>query len=140
MPGLSVGGGGLAEITEENALIREWVAIWADFRANHIQKCIPPSTKTSLMDRRVRKPDKWHRFNTQIIRKEIARNLGVLHGMAFDIARNVDLPLSDRERWTRLAAYIAQTINTVSRSFDSVKIEATLSELEEYVRENVEAG
>ena len=66
--------------------------------------------------------------------------MGVLHGMAFDIARNVDLPLSDRERWTRLAAYIAQTINTVSRSFDSVKIEATLSELEEYVRENVEAG
>ncbi len=93
-----------------------------------------------MMDRRVRKPAKWHRFNTQVIRKEIARNLGVLHGMAFDIARDADLPLSDRERWTRLAAYIAQTINTVSRSFDSVKIEATLSELEEYVRENVEAG
>ena len=57
--------------------------------------------------------------------------------MAFDIAKNVELELSERERWTRLSAYIAQTINTITRSYDSMKIEATISELEQYVEENV---
>ena len=124
--------------TRENALFREWLSEWASFRSNYIQKCNRPPGNSLPISRRIRKITKWHRFNTQNIRKEIARNLGLLHGMAFDLAQNNELPLSDREKWTRLSAYIAQTINTISRSYDDVKIEETLQGLENYVRENIE--
>jgi len=124
--------------TRENALIREWVAEWALFRLNYIQKCNPPPVKPSFTTRRIRKVTKWHRFNTQHIRKEVARNLGLLHVMAFEFAQNTELSLGEREKWARLTAYISQTINTISRSYDDVKIEETLQGLETYVKENIE--
>lgn len=57
--------------------------------------------------------------------------------MSYAIAVNKEIPLSDRERWTKLAAYIAQTANTIIQSYDKIKIEETLTELEQYVEENI---
>lgn len=123
----------------ETALITEWLDKWGSFRSNYIQNRTRRNRNSAPTTRRVRKYTKWHRFNTQHIRKEIARNLGVLHGMAFDLAQDENLPLKEREKWTRLTAYIAQNINTISRSYDDVSIEETLKGLEKYVRENIEA-
>lgn len=39
------------------------------------------------------------------------------------------MELKEREKWARLVAYIAQTINTIIAGHDEVEIEQTLDEL-----------
>jgi len=69
----------------------------------------------------------------------MARNLGELYDLAVDISKREDLELEKKERWIRLSAYLAQSINTITRTYDKVKIEESIKELEKYVRENIEA-
>ena len=49
--------------------------------------------------------------------------------LAVTYAKREDLELKEREKWARLAAYIAQNINTIIDSYDDIKIEQTLDEL-----------
>jgi hypothetical protein len=88
--------------------------------------------------RRIRaRDDIWVRFTTQSIRRDITRSLGELYDGAVHFSKQEALELSEREKWARLAAYVAQTINSVINSYDSVKIESTLDQLQEYVEKNV---
>ena len=60
--------------------------------------------------------------------------------LAVTYAKDETLNLKEREKWTRLAAYLGQTINTILNSYDEVKIEQTLDELKQYVKNHVEEG
>lgn len=88
---------------------------------------------------RVRKvKPRWYKFNTQKIRKEIARNLGDLHYTAKNFSEEATLKPKERERWTRAATYIAQTINVILNAHDEVAIEKAIHDLKEYVKKHVE--
>lgn len=63
-----------------------------------------------------------------------------MYNRAANLSENSDFTPKEQEPWGRLAAYIAQTINTVTRSYDEVAIETAIKELKEYVRQHIEPG
>ena len=67
----------------------------------------------------------------------IARSLGELYDEALEGSRDKTLDTYERLKYGRLAAYIAQTINSVTKTYDEVRIETTLEELKEYVKKHI---
>ncbi len=47
-----------------------------------------------------------------------------------------ELDTNERLKYGRLAAYTAQTINSVTKVYDEVRIEETLEELKKYIEEH----
>jgi len=123
---------------QENPRFAKWLEKYRLFRDESTQKRYSSHTKMRTSRRIRAKDEKWFRFTTQSIRRDITRSLGDLYDTAIRFSNQDVLELSERERWGRLAAYIAQTINTIINSYDSVKIESTLDELQEYVEKNVQ--
>jgi len=121
----------------ETALICEWLEKWGSFRTRSLPEAPVINTRKYPGTRRTK--SSWYHFRTQKIRREMARNLGELYDLAVDISKREDLELEKKERWIRLSAYLAQSINTITRTYDKVKIEESIKELEKYVRENIEA-
>jgi len=88
--------------------------------------------------RKVKPKPRWYKFHTQQIRRELARNLGDLHDVAQEYAKNTRLKPKERERWTRVSAYVVQTINSILNAHDEVSIEKAIYDLKEYVKQHVE--
>jgi len=78
--------------------------------------------------------EKWYRFSTLKIRREITRGLGELYDIALAYSKNSTLDLGEQERWARLAAYIAQTINAIVTSYDAKEIKEIMKRVEEMVK------
>ncbi len=132
---------GYPEQTPENTLFDKWTQEITQFIEEIEQKCYPYNTETlpephrTMTPRRRReKNNKWFRFNTQTIRREIARGLGKFYDAALACAQDPELELSEREKWGRLTAYTAQTINAITTTYDDVRIEETLDELKQFVK------
>ncbi len=125
---------------DENAPIREWVAKWTVFRSRYLEKTGRVIMRKFPSGRRVDRGTRWKMFSTQSIRREMVRSLGDLYDMTLDICKLDSLEIKEKERWFRLCGYLAQTINTLIRTYDNMKIEKTLKSLEQYVKENIEAG
>ena len=87
--------------------------------------------------RKKREKVKWRNFSTQSIRKDLVRSLGILFEQAIKICSLESLEVKEREKWMRLSGYLAQTVNTLVRAYDANKIEETLTELEQYVEDNI---
>ena len=73
-------------------------------------------------------------------RQELARGLGDLYEEALKISKNEEMTITQRERWSRLSAYIAQTINVIINAYDEVAIEKAIHDLKEYVEKHVETS
>jgi len=68
------------------------------------------------------------------------KSLEKMYKRAQNLSENSEYALKEQEQWGRLAAYIAQTINNVTRTYDEVEIEKAITELREYVRRHIEPG
>jgi len=114
----------------------KWLEKYRLFRREAVQEltCL---YKEAVQPRRASSAVRWHQFRTQKIRREIARLLGDLLDLAATFAKDDGLSLKEREKWTRLAAYIGQTLNTILNSHDTVSIEVTLDKLNRYVEKHV---
>ena len=124
---------------QETSRFAKWLDIYAQF-VNQSTPIIGPIDTKGIVRRTTEKEKvKWYHFPTQQIRRDIVRGLGDLYDIALGFARDTELSLREREKWGRLAAYVAQTINSVTRSYDEVRIEQTLDELKKYVEENIRA-
>ena len=125
-------------MSEENRRIEEWLGKFALFHHRSIAKLYRIKGRT----RRVEDKEKvkWYHFPTQVIRKDIVRGLGELYDRALSFAKDESLALREREKWARLAAYIAQVINTIIDSYDTIQIEKTLDELKQFVKTTLEEG
>ena len=73
--------------------------------------------------------------DTQKVRSKLLHKLENLYDLSYSMARNPKLSLVDRNKWTRVAAYTAQTINCVAAGFDEQQIDKQLNELESLVNE-----
>jgi hypothetical protein len=84
--------------------------------------------------------------DTQKIRMKLLKNLEEIFNLASDIARGeikyqmvdgqpVKITLKQREKWARVAAYVAQIINSLAKGFDERKIDIMLEEAERLIRE-----
>jgi hypothetical protein len=112
-------------MNEENAPFNEWLEDFRQFADETAQKCAP-------------KQRKWVRFRTQTIRKWFVNSLSELYESALEQSKNTELTVTQKERWSRLTAYIAQTINVILNAYDEVAIEKAIHDLKEYVKKHVE--
>jgi predicted glycoside hydrolase/deacetylase ChbG (UPF0249 family) len=74
-------------------------------------------------------------IDTQQIRFKVITKLEEMFDCAHALSQNTGLRLREREKWARVAASIAQTINSVSAGFDEQKVNRDLDELEHLVSE-----
>ena len=58
-----------------------------------------------------------------------------LFSLAKEQAQNNKLQLSQRQKWVRAASYVAQVINSLTKSFDEAQITKDLEKLEKLVNE-----
>jgi hypothetical protein len=75
------------------------------------------------------------KLNTQQIRFKVIKKLEEMFDCAHALSRSRRLDLRERERWAKVAAYIAQTINGLTTEFDERKVDRELAELERLVNE-----
>ena len=132
---------GYPEETPETPLFTKWAQEITQFIEEIEQKRYSYNTETLSKPHRIEttrrhreKNKKWFRFSTQRIRRELARGLGNFYDIAITYAQNTELTLSEREKWGRLATYTAQTINAITTTYDDVRIEETLDELKQFVK------
>jgi len=85
-------------------------------------------------------------IDTQQIRSKALKDLGELFELAMALARGEvktqteggkteRVTLKQRQMWARIAAYVAQIMNSVATGFDERQIDKNLDELERMVRE-----
>ena len=133
-------------MSEENKRFQEWLEKFNQFMTRSYAELHRIKIRTVKLrrldekEKKAKKRVKWYHFPTQKIRREITRGLGELYDIALAFAKEESLDLKEREKWARLAAYIAQTINTIIDSYDEMKIEQTLEELKQYVKLHLEEG
>jgi hypothetical protein len=73
--------------------------------------------------------------DTQKIREEMLASLQELFGLAKKQAKNKKLELPQRQKWVRVASYVAQVINSLTKSFDEAQITKDLERLEKMISE-----
>jgi hypothetical protein len=99
-----------------------------------------------MMRRRVAELKEEVKTDTQKIRLKTMKQLEELFNMASEMAKGeiqyqtIDskpqrITLSQRQRWARVAAYIAQIINGVAAHFDERQIDEDLAKLERLIDE-----
>ena len=125
-------------MNDENAPFTEWLDKFSGFLIHSYQNEYLSTPK--ITPRKVKKKTRWVKFKTQAIRRELARGLGDLNEEALNHSKNLELTITQREKWSRLSSYISQTINTILNAYDEVAIEKAIYDLKEYVRKNVEAA
>ena len=103
------------------------------------------SRKNNIL-RRVTKLRKAIKVNTQKIRKKTLNSLQEIFNLAVSIAKGeidtqtvegvqVRITIKERQLWARVAAYIAQVMNSIAEGFDERELDVQLVELEKLVNE-----
>jgi len=89
------------------------------------------------LERRVNQIVEKFDGDTQRIRGQLIAELEALVDVANEKAINITNPKQwkQRQNWVRLAAYIAQVINSISKTYDLAQIKQELEELRKIVRE-----
>ena len=125
-------------MNDETTPFTEWLDKFNGFINDSYQKGLLFIPK--ITPRKVKKKVRWYKFTPQAIRRELARGLGDLYEEALKISKNEEMTITQRERWSRLSAYIAQTINVIINAYDEVAIEKAIHDLKEYVEKHVETS
>ncbi|RLE38236.1 hypothetical protein DRJ17_04525 [Candidatus Woesearchaeota archaeon] len=73
-------------------------------------------------------------IDTQLEREKIIEKLKELFDICYRYSTDKRLNVKRREKWARLAAYIAQTINSILNSYDEQDIKKQLELLKEKLK------
>ena len=109
----------------DEALMEEWIAKYRQFLLDF----------TSLFT--LRRP-RSRRVEGQRIREELIKSLRELYELASRYAKSQRVKIREKERWAKLSAYIAQTINTILKTHDELEVEEAIEELKNYVESHVQ--
>jgi hypothetical protein len=88
-----------------------------------------------VIQKRIQKLRATFKLDTQQLRYNLINRLTELFNAASHLAKSRELELKDRQEWTRIAGYIAQTIESVSKGYDERQIDSELAELERMIDE-----
>jgi ArsR family metal-binding transcriptional regulator len=91
--------------------------------------------RVTFIENRIKKLRASFRFDTQQLRYSVINRLTEMFNAASHLAKSRDLELKDRQVWTRIAGYIAQTIESMSKGYDERQIDSELEELEKMIHE-----
>ena len=111
--------------------------------------CLKSHAKVSrqtMIVRRVVKLKRRVKVDTQQMRGNALKNLEELFGLAVSLARGevktqtengekLTVTIKQRQMWARVAAYIAQIMNSLAKGFDEREIDVQMDELERLVNE-----
>jgi hypothetical protein len=75
-----------------------------------------------------------NRIDTRQIREHGLEILTKLAEEAYANAQNKEFDSRERQNWSRLAAYIYQTVNSLAQDYDAVKVAAKVEELKKLVK------
>ena len=103
-------------------------------------------SRQNMIVRRVVKLKRRIKIDTQQVRGKALENLEELFGLAVSLAKGevktqtengdqLTITLKQRQMWARVAAYIAQIMNSLAKGFDEREIDVQLDELERLVNE-----
>lgn len=103
-------------------------------------------SRKKMIIRRVYKLKRSVEVDTQKIRTRALNNLEELFGLVVALAKGEvktqtedvegqKITLKQRQMWARVAAYIAQIMNSLAEGFDERRIDVQLDELERLVNE-----
>jgi phage terminase Nu1 subunit (DNA packaging protein) len=103
-------------------------------------------SRNRMIIRRIVELKRTVKVDTQEIRSKTIRSLELLFDLAFAFAKGeiktqkeegkrVKVTLKQRQMWARIAAYIAQILNSIASGFDEREIDTQLDELERLVNE-----
>jgi len=88
-----------------------------------------------MVIRRVYRIKAMVKVDTQKIRENLLQNLQELFTLAKKQAQNNKLTLPQRQKWVRVASYVAQVMNSLTKSFDEAQITKDLEKLEKMINE-----
>lgn len=92
-------------------------------------------TAKALQTRIARIADKV-KLDTQRIRFELILELKALAEMAQQKAIDTHpLSVETKQNWARIAAYVSQVINSITKTYDEAEIVAKLEELEQMIKQ-----
>lgn len=97
---------------EENPLIQKWLEKFYQFLRNVPSTVTPRPSTVTPRSRRLREEERSV-LETQMISQEIVSSLKELYELALRYAKSRRVKVKEKEKWARLAAFIAQTINTI---------------------------
>ena len=101
--------------------------------AVHIRPC-----NYQVFARRTRKIKDHYKVNTRSIREDSIKKLKELADKAQKWAISKYIPTETRQKWAKITAYVYQTLNAVTNSYDQVYIIEKMEELTERVEEFME--
>jgi len=107
---------------------------------------MPKASRKLLIARRLANLRQRMKIDTQEIRSRTLADLKILFDLAVSLAkgevktqtengRTVKVTLKQRQIWARVAAYVAQIINSIAEGFDEREVDIQLDELERLVNE-----
>ena len=88
-----------------------------------------------MIIQRIYKIRRIAKVDTQKIRENMLLNLQELFTLAKEQAQNKKLALPQRQKWVRVASYVAQVINSLTKSFDEAQVTKDLERLEKLINE-----
>jgi hypothetical protein len=88
-----------------------------------------------MITHRIGKLKETVKVNTQRLRGKALEGLEELFDLAQAMAKSKNVKFKQRQIWARIAAYIAQIINSVASGFDERQIDADFDELERLINE-----
>jgi len=97
---------------------------------------LKPRGGIKTLSRKIRKITKKFDGDTQRIRGDLILDLKFLAELAHDQATKIKKggrPTKEHRNWARLAAYISQTINSIAKEYDLMKIKEKLEEIKRMV-------
>jgi hypothetical protein len=92
-------------------------------------------SRISMISRRMANLKERVKIDTQRLREDALNGLEELFKIARKMAQSKKMEIVQRQMWARVAAYIAQVINSVASSFDERQIDKDLDELERLIDE-----
>lgn len=90
-----------------------------------------------MIIQRIYKIRRIAKVDTQKIREKLLQNLQEFFTLTKQQAQNKKLPLPQRQKWVRAGSYVAQVINSLTKSFDEAHVTRDLERLEKMIGEAV---
>jgi len=91
--------------------------------------------RNTMLIRRLYQTRRIFQLDTQNIRVKLISRLEELFNLAQANAKSQRLGIGQREKWAKVAAFIAQTINSLTQAFDERAFDDNLKKLESLIEQ-----
>jgi len=92
-------------------------------------------SRIAMIESRVKRLRQKVKVDTEKLREKLLFQLEEIFNNAAKLAKNEKAEIKERQMWARIAAYTAQTMESIARGLDERTIDEQLKELERLVNE-----